>query len=127
MAFGFLAPSLIIFAVFFYLPFFRLLDWGRYKSQRGGLSYRYVGLEQYREILTGPEFKDGFTHSLLFVLYTVPAGLVLGTLLAVAAHRQLRGIKVFQAIFSSTLASSVAVSSVRRRCPASGRTWGWHS
>ena len=31
---------------------------------------------------------------------------------AVAAHRQLKGIKVFQTIFSSTLASSVAVSSV---------------
>ena len=48
MAFGFLAPSLIIFAVFFYLPFFRLLDWGRYKSQRGGLSYRYVGFSTMR-------------------------------------------------------------------------------
>ncbi|HMS90280.1 MAG TPA: sugar ABC transporter permease [Acidimicrobiales bacterium] len=112
LAFAFLAPSLIIFTVFFYLPFFRLVDWGRYKSERGGLSYRYVGLQQYRDILTGPEFTDGLKHSVLFVLYTVPAGLVLGVLLAVAAHRQLKGIKVFQAIFSSTLASSVAVSSV---------------
>ena len=46
------------------------------------------------------------------MLYTVPPGLVLGVLLAVAAHRRLKGIKVFQAIFSSTLASSVAVTSV---------------
>lgn len=112
LALAFLAPSLIVFTVFFYLPFFRLLDWGRYKSERGGLSYRFVGLDQYRDILTGPEFTDGLTHSVLFVLYTVPAGLVLGVLLAVAAHRPLKGIKVFQAIFSSTLASSVAVSSV---------------
>lgn len=36
LAFACLAPSLIIFATFFYLPFFRMLDWGRYKSQRGG-------------------------------------------------------------------------------------------
>ena len=82
LAFAFLAPSLIIFTVFFYLPFFRLVDWGRYKSERGGLSYRYVGLQQYRDILTGPEFTDGLKHSVLFVLYTVPAGLVLGVLLA---------------------------------------------
>jgi len=46
------------------------------------------------------------------VLFTVPAGLILGILLAVAAHRRLKGIKVFQAIFSSTIASSVAVASV---------------
>lgn len=37
---------------------------------------------------------------------------MLGVLLAVAAHRRLRGIKVFQTIFGSTVASSVAVASV---------------
>ena len=42
----------------------------------------------------------------------MPIGLVLGTLLAVAANRRLRGIKIFQTIFSSTIASSVAVASV---------------
>ena len=42
----------------------------------------------------------------------MPLGLVIGTLLAVVAHRRLRGIKVFQTIFSSTIASSVAVTAV---------------
>ena len=42
----------------------------------------------------------------------MPLGLVLGILLAVAANRRLRGIKIFQTIFSSTVASSVAVASV---------------
>jgi sn-glycerol 3-phosphate transport system permease protein len=108
----FLAPSFAVFAVFFYLPFLRLLGWGTYESVRGGASYRQVGIDQYREVLTGEAFTQGLWHSFLYVLYTVPAGLVLGTLLAVAAHRRLKGIKVFQAIFASTLASSVAVSSV---------------
>ena len=108
----FLLPSLLVFIVFFYLPFFRLLGWGTYESTRGGSSYQQVGLQQYRDVLSGPEFTEGIWHSVQFVLWTVPFGLVLGTLLAVAAHRRLKGIKVFQAIFSSTLASSVAVSSV---------------
>ncbi|MCB0962186.1 MAG: sugar ABC transporter permease [Acidimicrobiales bacterium] len=112
LAFAFLAPSFAVFVAFFYLPFIRLIGWGTYESERGGASYRYVGFDQYREVLTGSDFLQGLQHSVVYVLYTVPAGLVLGTLLAVAAHRQLRGIKVFQAIFSSTLASSVAVSSV---------------
>lgn len=112
LAAAFLAPSAAVFAIFFYLPFFNLLSWGRYKSERGGASYRDVGFEQYKDILFGDAFKDGFWHSMLFVIYTVPAGLIFGVLLAVAAHRRLKGIKVFQAIFSSTLASSVAVSSV---------------
>lgn len=112
LAFAFLAPSIAVFVTFFYLPFARLLGWGTYESVRGGASYEQVGLGQYRDVLTGSEFTDGLWHSVLYVLYTVPVGLLLGTLLAVAAHRQLKGIKVFQAIFSSTLASSVAVSSV---------------
>ncbi|MEZ5140614.1 MAG: sugar ABC transporter permease [Acidimicrobiales bacterium] len=112
LAFAFLAPSLAVFVAFFYVPFARLLNWGTWRSVRGGTSYEQVGLEQYRDVLTGSEFKDGLWHSVQFVLWTVPFGLVLGTMLAVAAHRRLKGIKVFQAIFSSTLASSVAVSSV---------------
>jgi len=107
-----LAPSLAVFVAFFYLPFIRLLGWGTYRSVRGGQSYKPVGLQQYREVLGGSNFRAGLWHTVQYVLMTVPAGLILGTLLAVAAHRRLRGIKVFQAIFSSTLASSVAVSSV---------------
>lgn len=112
LAFLFLAPSLAVFVTFFYLPFIRLLQWGTYKSVRGGQSYRSVGLDQYREVLGGEEFRGGLWNSVQYVLMTVPAGLILGVLLAVAAHRRLKGIKIFQAIFSSTLASSVAVSSV---------------
>ncbi|MCB1031852.1 MAG: sugar ABC transporter permease [Acidimicrobiales bacterium] len=112
LAFGFLAPSLIVFVAFFYAPFFKLLNWGRFKAVKGGQSYTDAGLQQYRDVLTGKDFTDGLWHSVQFVLWTVPFGLLFGTLLAVAAHRRLRGIKVFQAIFSSTLASSVAVSSV---------------
>jgi sn-glycerol 3-phosphate transport system permease protein len=112
LAAAFLLPTLAVFIAFFYVPFARLLSWGTYKSSRGGASYEQVGLDQYRDVLAGEEFREGLWHSLQFVLYTVPAGLLLGTMLAVAAHRRLKGIKVFQAIFSSTLASSVAVSSV---------------
>jgi sn-glycerol 3-phosphate transport system permease protein len=107
-----LAPSLAVFVTFFYRPFLNLLYWGTLESRRGGAFFEDVGLSQYREQLTSDDFREGLWHSLQFVLYTVPAGLVLGVLLAVAAHRRLKGIKVFQTIFSSTLASSTAVTSV---------------
>jgi sn-glycerol 3-phosphate transport system permease protein len=107
-----LAPSIAVFVAFFYRPFLNLLYWGTFESRANGAFFEDVGLRQYREQLTSDDFREGLWHSVQFVLYTVPPGLVLGVLLAVAAHRRLRGIKVFQAIFSSTLASSVAVTSV---------------
>lgn len=112
LALALLAPSIAVFVVFFYRPFLNLLNWGRFESRRNGAYFEDVGLAQYREALGSDDFREGLWHSVQFVLYTVPAGLVLGVLLAVAAHRRLRGIKVFQAIFSSTLASSTAVTSV---------------
>jgi sn-glycerol 3-phosphate transport system permease protein len=108
----FLVPSIAVFVAFFYRPFLNLAYWGTFEARRNGAVQESVGLDQYREQLTSDEFSEGLWHSVQFVIYTVPLGLVLGVLLAVAAHRKLKGIKVFQAIFSSTLASSVAVTSV---------------
>jgi sn-glycerol 3-phosphate transport system permease protein len=112
LAAGFLLPSLVVFGAFFFYPIVRIAIWGFYQQNRLGTEMRWVGWEQYREVLTGDEFREGLLTTVLFAVYTVPAGLVLGVLLAVAAHRKLKGIKVFQTVFSSTVATSVAVASV---------------
>jgi sn-glycerol 3-phosphate transport system permease protein len=112
IAVALMVPSIAVFVAFFYRPFLNLLYWGTFESRANGAFFERVGLRQYREELTSSDFREGLWHSVQFVLYTVPAGLILGILLAVAAHRRLRGIKAFQAIFSSTLASSTAVTSV---------------
>jgi sn-glycerol 3-phosphate transport system permease protein len=105
-------PSAAVFVAFFFYPLYRLIDLGLHQRNRFGTADRYVGLDQYREVLTGDAFRSGLSNTVQFVLLTVPAGIVLGILLAVAANRRLRGIKAFQTIFSSTVASSVAVASV---------------
>lgn len=112
IAVAFLMPSLVLFVAFFFYPFQQLVLRGLYRNNAAGTNLRYVGWSQYGDVLTGPEFRDGLWHSVQFVIFTVPLGLLLGTVLAVAANRRLRGIKVFQAIFSSTIATSAAVASV---------------
>lgn len=112
IALGFLTPSLIVFGVFFFYPFEQLVLRGFYRNNNAGTNLRWEGPKQYTDVLTGDEFLEGLWHSVQYVLFTVPAGLILGTLLAVAAHRRLKGIKVFQFIFSSTIASSSAVSAI---------------
>lgn len=106
------APSLIVFGVFFYFALWRLVDLSLHRQNRTGTAERWVGFEQWIDVLTGEEFLDGLSITVRYVLLTVPAGLVLGIVLAVAANRRLRGIKVFQTILASTVATSVAVASV---------------
>jgi sn-glycerol 3-phosphate transport system permease protein len=112
IAVAFLAPSLVVFVAFFFYPFQQLVLRGLYRNNAAGTNLRYVGWEQYSDVLTGTEFREGLWHSVQYVIFTVPLGLLFGTLLAVAANRRLRGVKVFQAIFSSTIATSAAVASV---------------
>lgn len=113
LAYLLLVPSLVIFAAFIFYPFFRNFYLGFYKTPPfPGLPRRYVGFDQYRDVLTSSEFVDSLKTTVGFALLTVPAGIALGLLLAVLAHQKLRGMAVYRTIFSSTVATSVAVASV---------------
>jgi len=107
-----LVPALAIFVAFFFWPLWRLVHYSLYQQNLQGTRERWVGPSQIVETLTGADFRQGLWVNVLFLIMTVPIGVLLGLLLATSANRRLRGIKIFQTIFSSTVASSVAVSAV---------------
>ena len=112
MAYAMLAPLLIVFGLFAYYPFVRLIDFALNQKFTNSDETEFVGFMGVWDVLSSNEFSDGLWITVKFMLYTVPAGLVIGVVLATLANRRLRGIKIFQTIFSSTIASSVAVASV---------------
>jgi sn-glycerol 3-phosphate transport system permease protein len=113
LAYLLILPSLLIFGVFVFYPFFRNFYLGFYKTPPfPGLPTRYVGFDQYRDVLTSSDFIDSLKTTVGFAFLTVPAGIVLGLLLAVVANQQLRGVGIYRTIFSSTVATSVAVAAV---------------
>ena len=108
-----LVPSLLVFSVFVFYPFLRNFYLGFFRTPPfPGLPQRFVGFDQYREILTSSYFSNSMRVTILFALLTVPTGIVLGLVLAMLANQQLRGIGWYRTIFSSTVATSVAVASV---------------
>jgi multiple sugar transport system permease protein/sn-glycerol 3-phosphate transport system permease protein len=107
-----LLPSLVLFGVFIFYPLVKTFYLGFFRSDPFGLSKVYVGFDQYWEVLRSSDFHNSLTVTVVYTLVTVPTGLVLGLGLALLAHQKLRGIVVFRTIFSSTVASSVAVGSV---------------
>ena len=114
-AFGYLllVPALVIFVVFVFYPFLKNFQLGFYLNPPfPNLPKRYVGLDQFREVLTSESFVNSLKTTVAFAFLTVPAGIGLGLLLAVTAHRTLSGIGVYRTIFSSTVATSVAVAAV---------------
>ncbi len=112
LALTFLLPSVLVFAAFVFYPLVRTIVLGAHRSDPFGNLGRFVGIEQYLDVLRSSSFRNSFGVTVKFALLTVPAGLALGTALAVLAHQQLRGIQVFRVIFSSTIATSVAIASL---------------
>ncbi len=106
-----LAPSLAVFGVFVFYPLVRTVWLGFHEVNIFGDSY-WAGISQYVDVLTSSRFLSSLVATVLFTLITVPLGLVLGLGLAVLAHQRLRGMAVFRTLFSSTIATSVAVASL---------------
>ncbi|MET0628032.1 MAG: sugar ABC transporter permease [Acidimicrobiia bacterium] len=108
-----LGPSLVIFSVFIFYPLVHNVYLGFFRSPPfPGLPKRYVGFDQYRDVLSSTDFLDSLRTTVVFAVMTVPVGIALGLGLAVLAHQQLRGIAVYRTFFSSTVATSVAVAAV---------------
>ncbi|MGB7051059.1 MAG: sugar ABC transporter permease [Acidimicrobiales bacterium] len=109
----FVLPALAVFGVFVFYPLVKTIVLGLYSTPPfPNLPQRFVGLSQYGSVATSSAFLDSLGRTVLFVLLTVPVGLTLGVALAVLANQRLRAIRVFRTIFSSTVATSVAVASV---------------
>ncbi|HYN33974.1 MAG TPA: sugar ABC transporter permease [Ilumatobacteraceae bacterium] len=112
LAMAMLAPSAFILGVFVLYPLGRAVWLGQQLCDNFGGNCQSQGFGQYVEIFRSTEFQNALVVTAKFALIMVPLGLVLGVGLAVLADKYLRGVGVFRAIFSSTVATSVAVASL---------------
>jgi sn-glycerol 3-phosphate transport system permease protein len=113
LAYLLILPSLLAFVTFEFYPFFRNFFLALYRTPPfPGLPKRWAGLSQVGDILSSGDFRNSLKVTVLFAVLTVPTGVILGLALAVLAHQRLTGIGIYRTIFSSTVATSVAVASV---------------
>ena len=109
---AYLAPSLLLFAAFVFIPLGRTIYLSLYNTRVTGAISTFAGLDQYVDLLTSPVFRSGLVATGLFALYTVPAGIALGLVLAVLLNQRLRGINVFRTMMASTIAISASVGAL---------------
>lgn len=106
-----LAPSLLIFGAFLFYPMAKTVWLAFYREDPFG-GRVYTGWDQYGDVLGSSEFHNSLRVTFVFALITVVFGLLFGLILATLAHQRIRGVTVFRTIFSSTVATSVAVASL---------------
>lgn len=107
---AFIAPMYIQFAVFFvffmlYSLAMCLTDWNILEGTKN-----FVGLDNFRTILTDPLFWKSLGNT-LFLMLGIPIGMVLAMLLALALNRDLPGKTVFRVIlYLPAVSSTVAIA-----------------
>lgn len=106
----FLLPTLLILAVFIYLPALRTLKLAAYKANVILGTERFVGLANFAELLGSPAYRQVALQTFVFMLLTVSLGLLLSISLAWLASRPIRGAKTYRLLLIYPYALSPAIA-----------------
>ncbi len=114
VAYAFMAPALIVLAVFVFYPIIYSIPLAFYDYSGIGESH-YIGFENFTKAFQDEEFWIAIRHSIQFVL-VVPIIQILSILLATLVNKKLPGISIFRVlIYIPVVTSMIAVSII----------WNW--
>ncbi|HBP25111.1 MAG TPA: glycerol-3-phosphate ABC transporter permease [Oribacterium sp.] len=100
----YLVPSLLIFAIFLFYPFFKTVYLSLFMTNKMGQAKLFVGLQNYKDLLSSASFLNSLRVTLIFVLIVVLGGMVLGLIAAVLCNKAFPGIRVFSTAYALPMA-----------------------
>ena len=100
----YLVPSLLIFAVFLFYPFFKTVYLSLFMTNKMGQAKLFVGLQNYKDLLSSASFLNSLKVTLIFVLIVVFGSMVLGLTAAVLCNRAFPGIRLFSTAYALPMA-----------------------
>lgn len=100
----YLVPSLLIFAVFLFYPFFKTLYLSLFMTNKMGQAKLFVGLQNYTDLLRSASFLNSLKVTLIFVVIVVFGSMVLGLTAAVLCNRAFPGIQAFSTAYALPMA-----------------------
>ncbi len=112
IAFLFVLPALINFAIFRYIPIFASIRASLYQYSLLGGFGDFVGLAHYNRMLTDPVFWRSMQASGLFVLYKVPLQIILSLGLAILLSRQSVGTAIVRSAILTPMVTSIIIVSI---------------
>jgi ABC-type sugar transport system permease subunit len=108
-----LAPSMIILLVFVIFPVLVVIALSLTRWELRSAAQSFVGWENYRDILSSPDFWRVLRNTIYFTAVKVPLDIVLSLGVALLLNRPLRGLALYRvAYFTPVVTSAVAVSAI---------------
>ncbi|MER8236332.1 sugar ABC transporter permease [Streptomyces sp. NPDC094049] len=110
----FLAPALLLFALFKFLPMWRAIEMS-FHEVRPYLGDRWVGGDNYRQVITDEQFLDAIGHTVVLAIGQTGGSVVLGLVLALLLEGTARRLWfVRTAVFLPTVTAMAVVAEVWR-------------
>jgi len=107
-----LAPQLVVVVVFFFWPAFDSLRLSFFKVAPFGDREIFVGLGNFMELLTAPEYGRSVVHSFVFSLGVTALALVTSLFLANLANQKIRGLPFYRTAILWTYGIAPPVSGI---------------
>ena len=109
----YLAPFLVLVAVFTIYPIFASLGYTLYQWNGVGSPTQYVGLHNFEQVLHDTIFWQSFGHTFLYTVVLVPVQLVMALALALVLNdRHLRFATFYRAVYFIPAVTSAAIIGV---------------
>lgn len=105
---GYLLPTIVILTIFMFIPFVQTIIRSLFFTDNFGKMQKFIGLENYIELLKSSSFWNSVFVSFRFVLVVVLVGVVLGFVSALLTQKAFPGL----AFFSTSYATPMAIASV---------------
>lgn len=106
------APQIAVTGVFFVWPAAQAIQQAVLRSDPFGLRTRFVGLENFKVLFSDPYYLGAIRLSFLFAAAVTLIALSVALLLAVMAHRPLRGARVYKTLLIWPYALAPAMAAV---------------
>ena len=104
-----IAPSIVLMAIFIVVPIFFVFRTAFSKVTKSGLIKGFNGIENFRVVLTNPDFALVLKNTLVWTIFVVVLSTVLGFILALLLNNKFRGRKIARAIVVFPWATTLVV------------------
>src|SRR5258707_5782817 len=91
-------PQLLLIFTFFYWPAGEALYWAFTLERPWGGGNEWVGLDNFRAMLSDPAYWNSILSSVIFALASTSLGLLIALVLAMLADRELRGSRFYRSV-----------------------------
>src|SRR5216684_6995345 len=108
-----LLPALALLALFTHWPALETFIDSLHSTQRGRRAEAFVGIDNYRQMLEDPVFRQAIVNNLWYALGTIPTSIALALLMAIWVNDRIAGRTMLRmAFFTPTVLPMIAVANI---------------